>query len=117
MLNGSCAVNDHPEVWQCVRSDIDFGFLAPSSVTRRNHSARAARSFATSMKKFMPMPKKKLNRGANASMSRPAFIPVRRYSRPSASVYASSRSAVAPASWMWYPEMEIELNFGMRAAV
>ena len=28
-------------------------------------------------------------------------------------VNASSRSAVAPASCMWYPEIEIELNFGM----
>ncbi len=32
-------------------------------------------------------------------------------------VNASSCTAVAPASCMWYPEIEIELNFGMRSAV
>ena len=69
------------------------------------------------MKKFIPIAQKKLNRGANASMSSPAATPARRYSSPSARVYASSRSAVAPASWMWYPEIEIELNFGIFAAV
>ena len=31
----------------------------------------------------------------------PAFTPARRYSNPSASVYANSMSAVAPASCMW----------------
>ncbi len=81
------------------------------------HSRRAARSFATSMKKFMPVAKKNDSRGANASTDMPDAIPVRTYSTPSASVYPSSRSAVAPASCMWYPLMEIELNFGIRAAV
>ncbi len=45
--------------------------LAPSS--------RAARSFATSMKKFMPMPKKNDNR-ANAPIPSPASMPARTYS-------------------------------------
>ena len=39
------------------------------------------------------------------------------YSTPSARVYASSRSCVAPASCMWYPEMEIELKRGIRVLV
>ena len=43
-----------------------------SSVMIRCHSSRAARSFATSMKKFMPMAKKKLSRPAKASTSMPA---------------------------------------------
>ena len=101
LLNTSCAVSDQPLVWQCVRSDSDFGFCGSNCPTSRAHSARAARIFATSMKKFMPIAQKKLSRGANRSMSRPASRPARRYSTPSASVYASSRSAVAPASWMW----------------
>ncbi len=42
-----------------------------------------------------------------------AFTPARKYSKPSAKVYANSISAVAPASCMWYPEIEMELNFGM----
>ena len=37
----------------------------------RAHSRRAARSFATSMKKFMPIAKKNERRPANSSMSRP----------------------------------------------
>jgi hypothetical protein len=48
--------------------------------------SRAARSFATSMKKFMPTHQKKESRGAKASMSSPALSPARTYSRPSASV-------------------------------
>ena len=36
------------------------------------------------------------------------------YSKPSARVYANSMSAVAPASCMWYPEMLMLLNFGIR---
>jgi hypothetical protein len=50
------------------------------------HSKRAARSLATSMKKFMPMAKKNESRGANASTLIPAATPVRTYSSPSASV-------------------------------
>ena len=61
---------------------------------------RAARSLATSMKKFMPMPKKNDRRPANASMSRPDAIARATYSRPSAIVKASSCTAVAPASCM-----------------
>jgi hypothetical protein len=49
-------------------------------------SRRAARSFATSMKKFMPMAQKNEMRGANWSISSPALKPARTYSTPSASV-------------------------------
>ncbi|QYC41070.1 hypothetical protein Nocox_17290 [Nonomuraea coxensis DSM 45129] len=56
------------------------------SRTMRLHSRRAARSLATSMKKFIPMHQKNDNRGANASTSSPAPTPARRYSIPSASV-------------------------------
>ena len=79
----------------------DFGFCGSKSRTSRDHSARAARILATSMKKFMPIAQKKLSRGANWSIVIPVSRPARMYSTPSASVYASSRSAVAPASWMW----------------
>ncbi len=101
LLKTSCAVNDHPLVWQWVRRLSDLGFWGSKSRTSRLQIARAARIFATSMKKFMPIAQKKLSRGANRSMSSPAASPARRYSTPSASVYASSRSAVAPASCMW----------------
>ena len=86
LLNTSCAVSDQPEVCECVRRDSDFGLVGPNSPTSLAHSARAARIFATSMKKFMPTAQKKLSRGAKASMSSPAPRPARRYSTPSASV-------------------------------
>ncbi len=101
LLKTSCAVSVQPEVWQCVRSDSDRGFFGSNGATSFAHSSRAARSLATSMKKFIPIAQKNDSRGANESTSSPAAIPARRYSTPSASVYASSRSAVAPASWMW----------------
>src|SRR5258708_9286423 len=113
LLNTSCAVSDHPEVWLWVRSDRDLSLLGLNSLTSLAHSSRAARSLATSMKKFMPIPQKNDSRGANVSTSIPAATPARRYSTPSARVYASSRSAVAPASWMWYPEMDIDLYFAL----
>ena len=86
LLKASWAVRLQPLVWQCVRRRRLRGSLGPKSRTSRAHSARAARSLATSMKKFMPMAQKKLSRGANRSMSSPAATPVRRYSTPSASV-------------------------------
>ena len=100
LLYASCSVSDTPLVWQCVRSNFDFSFFAPRSVMIRVHKVRAARSFATSMNRFMPMPKKNERRGAKWSMSRPEACAARTYSLPSASVYASSWTAVAPASCM-----------------
>ncbi len=101
LLKTSCAVSDQPEVWLCVRSELDFGFVGSNCATSRDQRARAARILATSMKKFMPIAQKNDSRGAKASMSSPTSSPARMYSTPSASVYASSRSFVAPASWMW----------------
>ena len=95
---GSC--NDTPLVWQCVRSILERSSFAPSSVITRCHSVRAARSFATSMKKFMPIAKKNDSRPANASMSSPDAIAAFTYSLPSAIVKASSCTCVAPASCM-----------------
>ena len=82
----SCAVSDQPEVWQCVRSDNDFGEVVPKRATSSAQSRRAARSLAISMNTFMPMAKKNDRRGANASTDMPAAMPVRRYSTPSARV-------------------------------
>ncbi len=113
LLYGSSAVSDTPEVWQCVRNMSDLGFFGSNSLMTRCHRMRAARSLATSMKKSMPMAKKKLRRPAKASTSMPRAMAVRTYSSPSAMVKASSCSAVAPASCMWYPEIEIEFHFGM----
>jgi hypothetical protein len=86
LLNGSCSVSDQPEVWECVRSAIDFGFFGLNCWISLAQSARAARILAISMKKFFPCAQKKDSRGAKASMSMPALRPVRTYSRPSASV-------------------------------
>ncbi len=86
LLNTSCAVSDQPEVCECVRSDSDFGLLGPNWLTSLAHSSRAARSLATSMKKFMPMAQKNDSRGANESMASPASSPARMYSTPSARV-------------------------------
>ena len=33
LLNGSCSVSDQPEVWQCVRSAMDFGFFGLNWLT------------------------------------------------------------------------------------
>ena len=78
LLNGSCSVSDQPEVCEWVRNAMDFGFFAPKLFTIFAHSKRAARILAISMKWFMPMAQKKDKRGANASMSIPAFTPARR---------------------------------------
>ena len=71
LLYGSCSVSDTPDVWQCVRSIFEPGFCAPRSVMMRDHNKRAARSFATSMKKFMPIAKKNERRPANSSTPSP----------------------------------------------
>ena len=65
---------------------MDFGFFGFNCFTSLAHSTRAARILAISMKWFMPMPQKKEMRGAKLSISKPARMPVRRYSKPSASV-------------------------------
>ena len=86
LLNTSCAASDQPEVWQCVRSDSERASCGLKSFISFAHNTRAARSFATSIKKFMPMPKKKESRGAKRSTSSEAASPARTYSMPSASV-------------------------------
>jgi hypothetical protein len=86
LLNTSWAVNDQPLVWEWVRRLSDFGFSGSKSRTSRDHSARAARSLATSMKKFIPIAQKKLSLGANWSIDIPVARPARMYSTPSARV-------------------------------
>ncbi|MEY9231964.1 hypothetical protein ABIF78_004287 [Bradyrhizobium japonicum] len=86
LLKTSCAVSDQPEVWECVRSDSERGSFGLNGFRSFAQSRRAARSLATSMKKFMPIAQKNDSRGAKRSTSRPAARPARRYSTPSASV-------------------------------
>ena len=86
LLKGSCAVRLQPLVWQCVRNARLFLSFAPTSCNSFAQSKRPARILATSMKRSMPMPQKKLRRPANSSTSMPAAMPVRTYSMPSASV-------------------------------
>src|SRR5690606_15431662 len=91
LLYGSCAVRDHPDVWQCVRSIIEAAFDGEKrSVMSCAHSNRAARSLAISMRKFVPMRKKHDSRGADWATWSPGEIAARTYSSPSASVKASS---------------------------
>ena len=73
---------------------------------------RAARYFAISSKKSLCALKKNEMRGTNSSTFSPASTPYCTYSMPSRSVKASSCSAVAPASRMWYPLTEIVFHFG-----
>ena len=61
---------------------------------------RAARNFAISSRMVVRETKKKANRGANSSMSKPAATAARAYSMPFASVKATSCAGVAPASPM-----------------
>ena len=86
LSKASCAVRLHPDVCEWVRNAIDLGFFGAKSRTSVAHSTRAARSLAISMKWFMPIAQKNDRRGAKPSTSRPALMPARRYSRPSASV-------------------------------
>ena len=86
LLNTSWAARLQPEVCEWVRSAIDLGFLGLNDLMIFAQSTRAARILAISMKWFIPMPQKKLRRGAKVSMSSPDWMPVRMYSRPSASV-------------------------------
>ena len=65
----------------------------------------------------MPIAQKNESLGAKASTSSPFEIAARTYSIPSARVNANSITAFAPASCMWYPLIEIELNFGIFLAV
>ena len=70
--SGCCAESETPEVWVCVRSCQDLGFLAPTrSRIRLAQRRRAARILATSSKKSMWKLKKKENRGRKSSGSRP----------------------------------------------
>ncbi len=48
LLYGSCSVSDQPDVWQWVRSIIDFGLFGANDFMIRHHRSRAARSLATS---------------------------------------------------------------------
>ncbi len=86
LLNTSWAARLHPEVWEWQRSIFERSSLGENSPISSAHSRRAARSLAISIRAFMPMPQKKLRRGAKASTSRPARTPVRTYSIPSARV-------------------------------
>ena len=86
LLNTSCAASDQPEVCECVRSDSERGSFGLNCFISLAQSSGAARSLATSMKKFMPIAQKNDRRGAKRSMSSPALMPARTYSTPSASV-------------------------------
>ena len=77
LFHTSWAVKDQPEVWQWVRSARDLSERGAKGATRRAHSSRAALSFATSVKKSMPMAKKKDRRGAKSSIFSPAASPAR----------------------------------------
>ena len=102
LFRGCWAVSVAPPVCVWNRSIRLLGSFAPNrSAMTLPHIRRAARNFAISSKKFMWHAKKNETRGANASTSSPASIAAWTYAIPSASVNASSCTAVAPASRMW----------------
>jgi hypothetical protein len=85
-----------------MRSRSDFGSFAPKrSRMIVAHSRRAARSFATSSRKSLCRLKKNESRGAKESTVSPRAMAASTYATPSASVKASSCTAVEPASRMW----------------
>src|SRR5699024_1997836 len=43
LLNGSCSVKLHPDVWECVLKANDFGFFGLNSLIICAHILRAAR--------------------------------------------------------------------------
>ena len=75
LLTTSWAVRLHPLVWQWVRRLRDRGSFGLKGWMSLAHNARAARSFAISMKKFMPIAQKKESRVAEWTMSSPAATP------------------------------------------
>ena len=77
---------------------------------------RAARNFATSCSTSLWALKKKERRAPKASGESPAATAASQYAIPFASVNASSCAAVDPASRMWYPEIEIVFQRGIRSA-
>ena len=117
LFSGCCAVSVEPPVCAWKRSASAFGFVAPkSSDMIRVHSRRAARNFATSWKKSLCALKKKDSCSPKRSGESPAATAARPYAMPFASVNASSCTAVEPASRMWYPEIEIVFQRGIRSS-
>ena len=111
--SGCCAVSCTPAVWVWKRSICERGSSAlNSSFMMRAHSRRAARNFATSSSSVVLATKKNESRGAKSSTARPEASAARTYSLALASVNAISCTGVAPASAMWYPEMEIVFHRG-----
>ena len=102
LFSGCWAVSVDPPVCVWNRSIFDRSSFAPNrSVMIRAHIRRAARNFATSSKRLLCALKKNDSRGANSSTSSPAAIAASTYAMPSASVNATSWTAVDPASRMW----------------
>ena len=117
LFSGCCAVRVEPPVCAWKRSAVARGFVAPKrSLMIRAHSRRAARNFATSWKKWLCALKKNESRSPKSSGESPAATAASQYAIPFASVNASSCAALAPASRMWYPEIEIVFQRGSRSA-
>ena len=104
LLSGCCAVSDWPDVCAWKRSLCERLSVAPK-VSRISWAQMrlAARNLPISSKKLLCTLKKKLSLGANSSTLNPRSCACRTYSNPSASVNASSCTALDPASRMWYP--------------
>ena len=82
----------------------------------RAQRRRAARNFATSSSTSLCAQKKKESWGAKASTARPRSRAASTYAIASARVNATSCTAVAPASRMWYPLTLIAFHFGISRA-
>lgn len=114
LTSGCWAVSCTPAVCVWNRSIWLLGFFAPnSSRIIFAQMRRAARNLATSSSSVVRATKKNDRRGANESTPSPAACAARTYSLAFASVNATSCAGVAPASAMWYPEIEIVFQRGM----
>ena len=91
----------------------DLGFAAPNlSRIILAHILRAARNFAASSSRLLWATKKKDSLPPKSSTSRPESTAACTYAMALAKVKASSCTAVAPASRMWYPLMLIVFQRG-----
>ena len=102
LLYGSCSVSDQPEVWQCVRSIIDFCVLRRELLhDPPPQQARRAQLGDLQVEVHADGEEERQPAGEVVDVEPVAQSPCARTRVPSASVNASSSACVAPASCMW----------------
>ena len=114
MFSGSWAVRDTPDVWVWNLRSMDRSSCAPNlSLIRCAQSLLAALNLATSSRKSICAQKKNESRRAKSSTLSPRSRALSMYVIALANVNATSCTAVAPASRMWYPLMLMGFHLGI----